>query len=165
MKACTPIMSSSPPASLNMARRGSPWLPSRTGSPTGRKKKTPIRLPRLSHTFTSPRFICSKTSPAMFPLLTFGDRRTVASPSMGLYPRVSRNTFSNRAYTGISNEIGILARGRPPRRRSRTRKESRGHHCAGPHGGRRVHELLYRLHGLQHAASPSHLHRNRGPTP
>src|SRR6266436_2054760 len=122
------------------------------------RKRKPISPLRSSRTFTSPPSICSKTSPAMFPLLTFGAKRTAASPSTDLFPRVSRNTFSNRVYIGTSNEIRILATGRPPRRRSRTRKESGGHHRPGPHGSRRLYRLFCGLHRLQHAASEGHLH-------
>src|SRR6266581_4567520 len=123
------------------------------------QEKRPISHPRSSRTFTRPPFICSKTSLAMFPLATFGAARTAASPSMGLFPRASRNTFSNRAYTG---EIRILASGRPPRCRSRTRKKSRGHHRARPHGSERLHRLFCGLHGVQHAAGAGYLHRSRG---
>src|ERR1700694_2596951 len=123
------------------------------------QKKKPSILPRLLRTFTRPLFICSKTSPAIFPPPTFGTARNAASPSMGLFPRASRNTFSNRVYT---DEIRILAARRPPRRRSRTRKESCGHHRARPHGSGRIHRFFCGLHGLQPPAGAGHLHGNRG---
>src|ERR1700675_4562854 len=98
----------------------------------------------------------------MFPPPTFGTTRNAASPSMGLFPRASRNTFSNRVSTG---EIRILAAGRPPRCRSCTRKESRGYHRARPHGSRRLHRLFCDLHRVQHAAGAGYLHRGRGAAP
>src|SRR6267143_1555525 len=122
------------------------------------QKKKPSIPPRLLRTFTRPLFICSKTSPAIFPPPTFGAARNAANPSTGLFPRASRNTFSNRVYT---DEIRILAAGRPPCCRSRARKESRGHHRARPHGSGCLHRFFCGLHGLQHAAGTSHLHGNR----
>src|SRR5260370_18803624 len=126
------------------------------------QKEKPSILPRSSRTFTRPSSICSKTFPAMFPPPTCGARLIAASPSMDLFPRASRNTFSSRAYTG---EIRIVAAGPPPGRRSRAREESRGHHGTRPHGRRRLHRLFCGLHGLQHAAGTGHLHRSRGAAP
>jgi len=79
------------------------------------KKRLSLLL-KSSRNSTKPPFICSKTFPVMFPPPTSAARRTGVSLSMGLFPRASRNTFLSRAYTGISNEIRILAPGCPPRR-------------------------------------------------
>ncbi len=86
-----------------------------------------IRLRKSSRNCTRPACICSKTSPVKFPLPMCGAASSVASPFTGLFPRESRNTFSNRASI---NEIRILAARRTPGRRSRTRKESRRDHRA-----------------------------------
>src|SRR6266853_2903009 len=126
------------------------------------QKKKRTRRRKSSRTSTKPPFICWKTSPVTFPPPTFAGTRTAANPSTGLFPRASRNTFSNRAYTG---ETRILASGRPPRRQSRTRKESRGHHRARPHSRRCVHRVFCNLHGLQHAAGSGHLHGGRSAAP
>src|SRR6266403_1294571 len=80
------------------------------------QKKRLSLLLKSSRNSTKPPFICSKTFPVMFPPPTSAARRTGVSLSMGLFPRASRNTFLSRAYTGISNEIRILAPGCPPRR-------------------------------------------------
>src|SRR2546426_6647646 len=120
--------------------------------------KKPSSPPSSLRIFTKPLSICSKTSPAMFPPLTFVATPTAASPSMGLFPRASRNTFSNRVYTG---ETRNLAAGRAPGRGSCPRKKSRGHHCARPFGSRRLHRVFCCLHGLQHTSGAGHLHGGR----
>src|SRR6267143_1066505 len=90
--------------------------------------------------------------------LVFAAARIEARPFTDLFPRASRNTFSNRAYTG---EIRIFATGCPPRRRGRQRKKSRRDYRTGPERRFRVHGVLRYLHRLQHTASAGHLYGNR----
>ena len=55
--------------------------------------------------------------------------RTAASPFMGLSPCASRNTFSNKVYTG---ENRLFATRRPPGCRSGTKQKSFGDNCSRP---------------------------------
>jgi len=79
------------------------------------------------------------------PLPTCDAGQTVASPSMGLFPRASRNTFS----TGpVPVKLETLPQGVRLAVEAAQEKKAGGHHCARPYGCRCLHRIFCGLHGF-----------------
>src|SRR5580704_10759809 len=96
-----------------------------------RKKRRTGILRKSLRTCNAPRCISSKTFRARCLPPTFAGAATAARPFMDLFPRASKNTFSNRDFI---DEVRIFATGCAPRRRGCAKQKSSRHNCSGPQG-------------------------------